>query len=104
MIVKISVIEILEPSKKRTKYNDHYMGYLNLPIYESGKKRGIETKSLLNDLLSKDKSSPQVCQGMPLGVHQSLVFLLNLEKFSSEKDILCDGNGIWAQTSTKVKY
>ena len=99
-----SVVEILEPSKKRTKYNDHYMGDLNLPIYESGKKRGIETKSLLNDLLSKDKSSPQVCQRMPLGVTQSLVFLLNLEKFSSEKDILCDGNGIWAQTSTKVKY
>ena len=93
----------MEPLK-RDVADDHYMGDLNIPIFRRGKTRGLETKLLLKDLFSIDKTSAKVCQRMPLCVNQNLMFLINLDKFRSEKDILCDGNGIWSQTSTKNKY
>ncbi|XP_045215979.2 uncharacterized protein LOC123566159 [Mercenaria mercenaria] len=62
---------------------EHHMGDSSLPIFKNGFNKGLETRSVINTVLSSERDSQQ---------------------FGHERDILCDGHGTWTQTSTKIKF
>lgn len=83
---------------------DYYMEDRNLPVFRKGMSNGMPTKEIINTMITIDSISPKVCQRIPIGVNNNAVFLINTEKLGHNKDLMSDGCGTWAQTSTKYKY
>ena len=49
----------------------------------------------MNVLLDSDLKNESVCTEVPFAVHVNTVFIVDLSKLNSAKDVLCDDMGTW---------
>lgn len=82
---------ILSGSPPQVKYlNDKK----EIPIFESGRKERYTTKQAV-DILFTQASLVDMCSAQPLGVRQTMSFLINISKLSNWNDIKADRNGVY---------
>lgn len=55
----------------------------------------LSTEVIMNTTLNPDLSEKQICSKVPLGVNYNLVFLVDLSKLGTSRDIVCDDMGSW---------
>ncbi|CAB3997480.1 Hypothetical predicted protein [Paramuricea clavata] len=76
-----------------------------LPIYYSGRNRGLDVDENVNILLSPDLATSQkVATEKPAAVSRSMAFVLDIRHFRDVKDVLADSSGVWTSTGTKTAY
>lgn len=66
-----------------------------IPIYALGCKKFLTTQEIMNVLLDSDLNLISVCSQVPFGVSSNAVFIVDLSKVASARDILCDDMGSW---------
>jgi hypothetical protein len=66
-----------------------------LPIYVPGCKKFLTTQEILNVLLDSELKLKSVCTQVPFAVMSNAVFIVDLSKLASAKDISCDDMGSW---------
>ena len=65
-----------------------------LPIYAKPKKM-LTTQEAINVLLSFGLEESFICSRVPFGVEINSAFVVDLNKLTSPRDILCDDMGVW---------
>lgn len=65
-----------------------------LPIYTKPKKM-LTTQEAINILLCFDLQEESICTRVPFSVEINAAFVVDLNKLSSPKDIVCDDMGVW---------
>ena len=55
----------------------------------------LTTQEAINILLSFDLQDSAICTRVPFSVEVNAVFIVDLNKLKSPKDILCDDMGVW---------
>ena len=66
-----------------------------IPIYALGCKKFLTTQEIMNVLLDSDLNLKSVCSQVPFAVTSNAVFIVDLSKVATAKDILCDDMGSW---------
>ena len=66
-----------------------------LPIYVQGYKKFLTTQEIMNVLLDSELNLKSVCSQVPFAVMSNTVFIVDISKLASAKDILCDDMGSW---------
>lgn len=69
-------------------------GLQELPIYAQPKKL-FTTQEVITALLCSDIEDASVCTRVPFNVEVNAAFIVDLNKFGSPKDVLCDDMGVW---------
>lgn len=69
-------------------------GKAQLPIYSSSNKF-LTTQKAINVLLDSDLKQDAICSQVPFSVSKNSIFVVDLNKLSCIKDLLCDDMGVW---------
>ena len=84
---------------------EYYEENPQIPIYYSGKERGIDVVELAEILLDENlPHSGKVAKEKPTAVSKNLAFVMDNRHFRDAKDILSDSLGSWICTGTKTFY
>ena len=90
--------------KSETESGNKYLhGKNTLPIYYQSAKL-LTTQELMNVLLDCDLKSDLICSQVPFSVSINCVFVVNLSKLETPKDILCDDMGTWTWNGSFRKW
>ena len=75
----------------------------NLPIYSQTSKQ-LNTKQCVNTLLDPQLSSGSVCSRVPFDINCNYVFIIDMARLSSPKDVVCDDMGVWIWKGSYRRY
>lgn len=73
---------------------DFYHGNPKLPVYSHTSVR-LDTQDIVNTLLDPELKDEMICSMQPINVKSNAVFVVNLAKLESVKDLYCDDMGSW---------
>ena len=65
-----------------------------LPVYAQPKKL-LTTQEAISALLSSDLEESSICTRAPFSIEINAAFIVDLNKFDTPKDVLCDDMGAW---------
>ena len=86
-------------------YLEYYQDNSQIPIYYSGRERGVDVVQIAGILLDRNlPHSEKVAKEKPTAVSKNLAFVLDNRHFKDVKDILSDSLGSWICTGTKQSY
>ena len=74
--------------------NDLYHDNPKLPVYCRTADR-LDTRDIVNALLDPELEDSKVCSMQPVNVESNAVFIVDLGKLKSMKDLYCDDMGSW---------
>ena len=84
----------VKPEVKSDSDIKYLHGKGHLPIYTQNDKF-LTTQEIMNVLLDSDLKDGLICTEVPFSVHLNAAFIVDLSKFKSTKDVLCDDMGSW---------
>lgn len=83
---------------KRERNDDRSLvllhGRAELPTYSSSNKF-LTTQEAINVLLDRDLQQDEICSQVPFSVRKNGIFIVDLNRLGSPKDIMCDDMGVW---------
>ena len=82
---------------------DFYHGNKKLPVYLRQSRR-LDTQDIAEILLEPSMDEKKLCTMQPLNVGHNTVFVVDLSKLESSKDILCDDMGSWKHNGTFLTW
>ena len=74
--------------------DDIYHDNPKLPVYSRTSAR-LDTHNIVNALLDPELEESKVCSMQPVNVENNAVFIVDLGKLTSVKDLYCDDMGSW---------
>ena len=80
--------------KSEVKSMTQLHGFQELPVYAQPNKL-LTTQDAVFALLSSDLEKSSICTRVPFSVEINAAFIVDLNKFDTPKDVLCDDMGAW---------
>ena len=74
-----------------------------LPVYEQPQ-QFFTTEEAATALLNSNLKEESICTQIPFSVEINAAFIVDLNKFDSPKDILCDDMGVWSWGGSNKRW
>ena len=88
-------------SEIKTVTNLH--GLEELPVYSQPKKL-LTTQEVITALLCPNTEESSICTRVPFSVNINAAFVVDLNRFNSPKDVLCDDMGVWSWGGSNKRW
>lgn len=80
-------------------------GLEELPIYSQPKKLLTTQEAITALLCSPDETEePSICTRVPFNVDINAAFVVDLNRFKSPKDVVCDDMGVWSWGGSNKRW